>query len=612
LSQIIQEHRLAKSACLDGGDRRPDNGEFPIGRRDSAQEETGMALPPHLAELESRLLGRFEEAFDGYRRALEQRLRGALERLGAELAEVPPPPIDALVSGLGLEAVEELPRREGASEAFAALLETSRAGDRADDQAGVLDALLAGCRRWADRAALVLTREDGLSIWGAVGFGERVPGGEAIAWSEPLRAALHRGSCQRLEADEAAPIAAALGFAPAGSAALVPMVLRDQLAAVVWADRDGSSAAGAPELAALQLLVHLAAQRLELQALSSRAATATLYEAAAAGLAPLPLWTAPPEAAESATASTVAAPEPLSAPDGSAEPATGAEPDAAELWQTEPELERAPSAHPEDEPQAVGDAVDVEFEEVAEEPQTAAPSPESQAEAYEPTPEFDLEEVTEPPVPPVAAPLDALGTVRLVRTDLDAPPREEQTAPLSIAPVPPPPAASPAPAEAAAAAPEPTTEPDLTEDATVLTLRRPEWATPPAPPAAPPAAPAEEATERTASRMRSTEVAPPPDVRGPGLAFANARSARTSEQPLHEEAKRLARLLISEIKLYNEEQVMEGRRNRDLYHRLREDIDRSRQIYDERVDAEVRGDSDYFQQELVRSLAGGDPRALGI
>jgi len=69
---------------------------------------------------------------------------------------------------------------------------------------------------------------------------------------------------------------------------------------------------------------------------------------------------------------------------------------------------------------------------------------------------------------------------------------------------------------------------------------------------------------------------------------------------------------VSEIKLYNEENVLEGRRNRDLYARLREDIDRSRQIYDERVHESVRQGTDYFQQELVRSLAGGDARALGM
>jgi hypothetical protein len=87
---------------------------------------------------------------------------------------------------------------------------------------------------------------------------------------------------------------------------------------------------------------------------------------------------------------------------------------------------------------------------------------------------------------------------------------------------------------------------------------------------------------------------------------------RGDDETLHEEARRLARLLVSEIKLYNEEQVEEGRKKKDLYERLKEDIDRSRQIYEERVDPRVIQTSDYFYQELVRILAAGDARALGI
>jgi hypothetical protein len=44
--------------------------------------------------------------------------------------------------------------------------------------------------------------------------------------------------------------------------------------------------------------------------------------------------------------------------------------------------------------------------------------------------------------------------------------------------------------------------------------------------------------------------------------------------------------------------------------RLEEDIERSRQIYDERVDDSIRDESDYFHDELVRILAGGDAGAL--
>ena len=68
---------------------------------------------------------------------------------------------------------------------------------------------------------------------------------------------------------------------------------------------------------------------------------------------------------------------------------------------------------------------------------------------------------------------------------------------------------------------------------------------------------------------------------------------------------------MSEIKLYNEAKVTEGRKTRDIYERLKEDIERGRQMYTDRVPAPVRDTSDYFQDELVRILAGGDAGALG-
>lgn len=79
-----------------------------------------------------------------------------------------------------------------------------------------------------------------------------------------------------------------------------------------------------------------------------------------------------------------------------------------------------------------------------------------------------------------------------------------------------------------------------------------------------------------------------------------------------EDARRLARLLVSEIKLYNEADVERGRKNRDLYQLLQYDIERSHQYYIERVPASLRARSNYFEEELVRVLANGDRRALGI
>ena len=87
--------------------------------------------------------------------------------------------------------------------------------------------------------------------------------------------------------------------------------------------------------------------------------------------------------------------------------------------------------------------------------------------------------------------------------------------------------------------------------------------------------------------------------------------ASDEERRLHNDARRFARLLVSEIKLYNEQKVSEGRSQGDLYPRLREYIDRSREMYDKRVKPEVAQRYDYFHQELVNTLAEGDAAKMG-
>ena len=79
----------------------------------------------------------------------------------------------------------------------------------------------------------------------------------------------------------------------------------------------------------------------------------------------------------------------------------------------------------------------------------------------------------------------------------------------------------------------------------------------------------------------------------------------------HRKAQRFARLLVDEIKLYNQAKVAEGRRNRDLYDRLKEDIEKSRSTYQKRYGATVAAAGDYFQKEVVRNLAEEDLTVMG-
>jgi hypothetical protein len=78
----------------------------------------------------------------------------------------------------------------------------------------------------------------------------------------------------------------------------------------------------------------------------------------------------------------------------------------------------------------------------------------------------------------------------------------------------------------------------------------------------------------------------------------------------HEKARRFAKLLVEEIKLYNQSKVAEGRARCDLYSRLREDIEKSRAAYHKRYGETVR-DVDYFSQELMRILADNNRSVMG-
>ena len=77
-------------------------------------------------------------------------------------------------------------------------------------------------------------------------------------------------------------------------------------------------------------------------------------------------------------------------------------------------------------------------------------------------------------------------------------------------------------------------------------------------------------------------------------------------------ARRYARLLVSEIKLYHEAAVVAGRRDGDLLARLGEEIARARVLYEQRVPQPVRQHADSFHEELVRTLANGDAGLLEV
>jgi hypothetical protein len=96
-----------------------------------------------------------------------------------------------------------------------------------------------------------------------------------------------------------------------------------------------------------------------------------------------------------------------------------------------------------------------------------------------------------------------------------------------------------------------------------------------------------------------------------GSSVAAAPALSDEDAEVHRKAQRFARLLMDEIKLYNQAKVAEGRKHKDLYDRLKEDIDKSRATYLKRYGNTAAATGDYFSQEMIRSLAEDDVSLLG-
>ncbi|MDX2000592.1 MAG: hypothetical protein SF066_22965 [Thermoanaerobaculia bacterium] len=630
-----------------------------------------MPLGDKKRQLDEQVAAAVRQAVEELQQEVRSRLHEATENLQRSIGAITPRLPESFLAEDDLRSMTDEAAAAARAEALAQQVAATpdRAGiftelrggiaslDRASSQAEVLQALLTATRPYAARAALFLVRGGRALGWGSRGFSSDDPirtltfDAGSSPWAD-LAADGESGAGQReLSTAESAAIASALESALPHRAVLIALVLRDRVAAVLYADQIGD---GELETAALQILAYSASNALETQPLRTRKATATLVSGGVAA----------------ATAAIVVA-DHLPEPEEVAEPAALAEPEViAEPEPMEPEL---PALAPEPEPAsalpawAAIAAPEPALPELDPEPAPPLVSAETEAWPLPSADDFAAVEAELPATPSfddVELPAEAAPAWTDPGTGFDLEPLPVTSAPTlryEIAAL----TAQPA----AAAEPEvelPALSPELpslsgfadfsdTEDGSLELIEEPPaparpslaWEDPDLEPVAalpepeltpepirPPVVaaetvmvptipsppvildePAPVAPDLTAAPAGGVggQVAPPPDLDGPGWAFSTTSvPISDKDQRSHDEARRLARLLVSEILLYNQDEVEKGRQHRDICDRLRDDIDRSRQLYEERVDPVIRDSADYFYQELVRQLAAGDARALGI
>jgi hypothetical protein len=474
-------------------------------------DEVSSSIDAHVREALERMVGEIRSSVEDVRAAVDSQLNAALQSMQADVKSLSfLPHIQKTVGELEETFAAAQPPAAPAGAGTVALKRAIQTVERGKSQVDLLNAFLEQCLEFGSRAALLILKDGTFSGWKGVGFGvhggndELIKRFNAAPGLVPELDLVLRNE-QVVSWDGASLASRLAGPAAPVQAVLIPMVIKDRVAAAVYVDAVAADAAKL-DLSSLEILVFTTGLLIDTLALRKKVPSPSLNEggdapaASAVAAAPAPVAAAP-------------APRPTPAPPPPPPPPVAPTP--------------APPAS------ASGDAtIAVSATQLREMMAAASPT-------------FSMPSADEFNTPA---------------------PRPAQAPPL--APPPPPVAAPPAPAPAASPAP---------------------------------AAPDE--TSRP-----STQYVPPSGV-GRNPLFGGSQSEDAKK---HDEARRFARLLVSEIKLYNEAKVEQGRKNRDLYERLKEDIDRSRQMYDERIADDVRKTSNYFYDELVRILADGNAESLGL
>ena len=96
-----------------------------------------------------------------------------------------------------------------------------------------------------------------------------------------------------------------------------------------------------------------------------------------------------------------------------------------------------------------------------------------------------------------------------------------------------------------------------------------------------------------------------------GSAEFDVNRLTPEEQELHRRANRVAKVSMQDIKMLHPDQVRQGRENKDICVRLKDDIEKAHREYDRRFKPIMDHPVDYFYRWMVEILAEGDATALG-
>ncbi|MCL4523640.1 MAG: hypothetical protein M1451_06990 [Acidobacteria bacterium] len=101
---------------------------------------------------------------------------------------------------------------------------------------------------------------------------------------------------------------------------------------------------------------------------------------------------------------------------------------------------------------------------------------------------------------------------------------------------------------------------------------------------------------------------PPPPMEAPAF---DVQSLSADEQEMHRRANRHIKVSMQDIKLLRKDAIKQGREQKDLCLRLKDDLDKARKEYERRFKPILGHPVDYFYKWAVEILADGNAEALG-
>lgn len=100
-------------------------------------------------------------------------------------------------------------------------------------------------------------------------------------------------------------------------------------------------------------------------------------------------------------------------------------------------------------------------------------------------------------------------------------------------------------------------------------------------------------------------TAPPPPPPAPAAPVAQPAAAPEVSDALINEAKRIARLVISEIKLYNQDKIAKAKTRKEVLDMLKNDLIKGKQHYNSRIASKLPAGPDYFMETVKEILLAG-------